>query len=162
MHTTITVPDEIADEVRRFAAFIEADRGRMTPSAAVLAAEDGVADYPLWPDADVIELANAGTTTANYYRAIMNAVLSESKVGEWVSLDDLALWTGIKRTALSAFRTHLYRYVNSHLPEGSSAPFTGAWGADLRPARGREVFYRVSAECASQWERIHPQLEALN
>ncbi|WP_424448560.1 hypothetical protein [Microbacterium arborescens] len=161
MPTSITVPDEIADEVRRFAAFIAADRAavELGPDPVSSSAGDDIADYPLWPDSDVIALANAGTTTASHYRTIMDAVLAQSMAANWVSLDDLASWTGLKRSALSTFRTHLYRYINTHLPEGTVAPFTGAWGTELRPARGREVFYRVSTQCADQWTRIRPSLK---
>ena len=162
MPTTITVPDEIADEVRRFAAFIAADRMRdqNEPDVVTAMLGDNVADYPVWADEDVIALANAGTTTAHNYRAIMDAILAAGKTGQWVSLDDLNAWTGIKRSALSTFRTHLYRYINTHLPDGGRAPFTGAWGTELRPARGREVFYRVSIPCAQQWERVRESLKA--
>lgn len=167
MTTTLTVPDEIADEVRRFAAFVLADRGIGDPTVTQTAlvstqTTDHIADYPLWADEDVIALANAGTSTAGYYRAIMDAIIAHGKAREWVSLDELATWTSIKRSVLSTFRTHLYRYVNSHLGDGSMAPFTGVSGADLRPARGREVFYRISQECAAQWMRIQSELNEVS
>ena len=163
MPTTLVVPDEIADEVRRFAAFVLSDRqvASAVTQAPSATEHDHIPDYPLWDDTDVVALANAGTSTAGYYRAIMDAIISEEKVGEWVSLDDLAQWTSIKRSTLSTFRTHLYRYVNTHLVD-SLAPFTAASGTKLRPARGREVFYRVSRECATQWTRIQSQLKEKN
>lgn len=162
MTTTIEVPDAIADEVRRFAAFVLSDRRDTETQLTAPRADsepDHIADYPLWQDNQVIGLANGDTITAGNYRAIMDAVIARKRVGEWVSLDDLSEWTSIQRSVLSTFRTHLYRYVNSHLGTGHLAPFTREWGENLRPARGREVFYRVSQECAAQWERVRPQLK---
>jgi len=153
----IPVPAEFADEVRRFAAFIAADRAEQAKAPA--RELDGIPDYPLWSDDDVVALANAGTTTAAHFRKIMDAVLERDAVGSWVSIADLAKWTGEKPSAIATFRTHLYRWVNAHMPCGTMAPFTGKPGNELRPPRGREVHYRVSAACAAQWARIQDRLE---
>ena len=158
--THIAIPAAIADEVRRFAAFLLADHGSSAGVAASVRS-DGIPDYPLWDDAAIIALANAGTATAAYYRKIMDAIIANEAVGQWVSLADLALWTEEKRSALSTFRTHLYRWVHAHVGKDALAPFTGASGQNLRPARGREVHYRVSDECAEQWARVHPQMKAI-
>jgi len=88
----------------------------------------------------------------------MDAILSNDAVGQWVTVPRLAEWTGREASAIGIFRTHLNRYKNAHLPEGSAAPFTRASGQDLRPARGREVHYRVSAECAEQWTRLRDRI----
>lgn len=154
----VPVPDSIADEVRRFAAFLIADRDS-DPGMPPLVPFDGISDYPLWEDSAIISLANAGTVTSSYYRKIMDAVIEREAVGQWVSLVDLTEWTKEKRSALSTFRTHLYRWIHSHMPEGTIAPFTAASGQDLRPARSREVFYRVSVSCADQWARVQLELE---
>ena len=156
----VPVPAAFADEVRRFAAFLITDRASGA-TAAISAPFDGIPDYPLWDDTAILALANAGTTTAHYYRKIMDAVIANRAVGQWVSLADLAEWTGEKRSALSTFRTHLYRWVHAHVGEDAKAPFTGANGQDLRPARGREVHYRVSVACAEQWARIESQLKEI-
>lgn len=153
----IAVPSEIAEEVRRFAAFIVADR---TSSPFPRATEfDSIADYPLWPDDDVVALASSGTVTSRIYQRIMNAVIASDKVSQWVSIPELAEMTGQPESVISTFRTHLYRYINAHMPEGSHAPFTRATGQDLRPTRGRGVHYRISAECAEQWERVRSRIE---
>ena len=148
----ITVPAAFADEVRRFAAFLAWERAGSTvlnshPSGAT----DDVPDYPLWPDGLVIQLAKAGTSTAQNYFRIMEAIIAKDKAGVWASIDELAEWTGMKRSEVSAFRTHLYRYIHAHLAPGTVAPFTAVWGTELRPSRGRSVYYRVSKECAAQW-----------
>lgn len=155
---SVPVPAEYADEVRRFAAFLAAERAGDYPTVAA-AVVDGLADYPLWADADVVAFANAGTVTSRIYRRIVDAVLEHGATGRWVSIAELAEWTGQSRSAISTFRTHLYRYINAHMGSGTLAPFTRANGQDLRPARGREVCYRISAECAEQWGRVQSQLE---
>jgi hypothetical protein len=153
----IAVPSAIADEVRRFAAFILADRSAGVVDAHV-PASDGIADYPLWSDDDVVSLAKAGTTTAANYRKIMDAVIDQDAVGKWVSITELAHWTGEKSTVIANFRTQLYRWINAHFPEGKTAPFTAKRGDKLRPPRGRQVHYRVSAACASQWDRVRQRI----
>lgn len=159
MSTTVNVavPIDLADEVRRFVAFLIADRA--AGDSATGEALDLIADYPLWGDADVVALANAGTVTSRVYRKIMDAVAAHDAVAQWVGIAELADWTGQPASVISTFRTHLYRYINSRMPAGTLAPFTRANGQDLRPARGREVYYRVSRECAQQWQRIQPQLK---
>lgn len=159
MSTTVNVPvpTDLADEVRRFVAFLIADRAAGESPQAEPA--DLIADYPLWGDADIVALANAATVTSRIYRKIMDAVLEHDAVAQWVSIAELAEWTGQPASVISTFRTHLYRYINAHMPAGTAAPFTRANGQDLRPARGREVYYRVSRECAQQWQRIQSQLK---
>ena len=154
----VSVPADIADEVRRFAAFVSADRAQSAMHAPT-GQVDGIPDYTLWSDDDVLALANAGTTTAANYRKIMNAVIGHGAVGTWVSIADLVKWTGERPTTIAAFRTHLYRWINAHMPAGTAAPFTGRPGTQLHPPRGREVHYRVSAACAAQWERAQDRLE---
>ncbi len=153
----IDVPAEIADEVRRFAAFLIADRGDPLSLAADVG--DGIPDYPLWPDGQVERFASAPTTTARVYVRIMDAVVEHDAAGQWLSIAELAEWTGQTPSVISTFRTHLYRYINAHLPEGTLAPFTRAAGQDLRPARGREVYYRISPACAEQWTRLRDGIE---
>jgi len=153
---TLPVPVEIADEVRRFAAFLLADRLTVGQRSEPL--YDGISDYPLWPDEDVISLANAGTATSRLYRRIMDAVIAHEAVGMWVSIAELAEWVGERPTLVANFRTQLYRYIGAHLPVGTSAPFTAKRGDKLHPRRGREVHYRVSTACAEQWNRIQLQL----
>jgi len=154
----IPVPADIADEVQRFAAFLIADRGQRGTAPTVSVA-DGIPDYPLWADQDVVALANAGTTTAANYRKIMDAVIAHDAIGTWVSIADLSDWSGEHVNTIKTFRTHLYRWINAHMPAGTAAPFTAKSGTQLRPPRGREVYYRVSAACAAQWERLQPELE---
>lgn len=155
---SIQVRAELADEVRRFAAFIEADRSAATASHSV-ATPDGIADYPLWEDGAIVALARAKTTTASNYFKIMDAIVSQDAVGSWVSIADLEKWTGMKASAIANFRTHLYRWINAHMPAHTLAPFTAKRGDRLSPPRGREVHYRVSAACAEQWARVRHQLE---
>lgn len=157
-YADIQVPAEIADEVRRFAAFVMADRQSATPTTPTT---DGIPDYALWPDDDIVRFASAGTVTSRVYRRIMDATVEHDTVGKWVSIGELAEMTGQPASVVSTFRTHLNRYINAHLPEGTHAPFTRADGQDLRPARGRQVFYRVSKECAAQWTRVQPRIGAL-
>ena len=158
---SITVPAAFADEVRRFAAFLASDRAASaTVDSHPRGSTDDLPDYPLWPDELVIQLAQAGTRTARNYRRVMEEILANDMVGVWTSIDELTEWTGMKRSEVSTFRTHLYRYVHTHLATGTVAPFTGVWGTELRPSRGRSVFYRVSEECAAQWRRVQPTLEA--
>lgn len=154
----VEVPADFADEVRRFTAFLVADRRHagVVPSSTA----DNIADYPLWADEEIVALANSGTVTSRVYRRIMDSV-TEHGVGKWVSIPELAEWTEQPSSVISTFRTHLYRYINAHLPEGTVAPFTRASGQDLRPARGRGVYYRVSQACADQWNRVQPELTAL-
>lgn len=153
----VPVPAEIADEVRRFAAFLLADRSETGSRAESL--YDGIPDYPLWPDEDVIALASAGTATSHLYRRIMDAILKNEATGVWVSIAQLAEWVGERPTLVANFRTQLYRWIGAHLPEGTAAPFTAKRGDKLHPPRAREVHYRVSAPCAEQWRRIQSQLK---
>ncbi len=161
MTTTVNVPvpTEIADEVRRFAAFLMADRAASGSRTESL--YDGIQDYPLWPDEDVISLANAGTATSGLYRRIMDAILARDAVGAWVSIAQLAEWVGERPTLIANFRTQLYRWIGAHLPAGTTAPFTAKRGDKLHPPRGREVHYRVSTACAEQWRRVQPQLKEI-
>ena len=153
----ITVPAAFADEIRRFAAFLAWDRAdSMVLNSHPSGATDDVQDYPLWPDESVIQLAQAGTSTARNYLRIMEAIIANDKAGVWASIDELTEWTGMKRSEVSTFRTHLYRYIHAHLAPGTVAPFTAVWGTELRPSRGRSVYYRVSKECAAQWRRVQP------
>lgn len=154
----VPVPAEIADEVKRFAAFLQADR-TTEPDTSL---DDGITDYPLWPDDEVISLATAWTNTAVLYRQIMDAVVENNAVGRWVTIPQLAEWTGTKPSTIAAFRTHLYRYINAHKPQGTLAPFTAISGTKLRPPRTRSVHYRVSRACAQQWSRVRPTIEATN
>lgn len=155
----VQVPADIAGEVRRFAAFVLAERG--DGFATHEPSFDGIPDYPIWTDAQVTSFATNGTVTSRIYRRIMDSVIDQDAVGRWVSIADIAQWTDQPASVISTFRTHLYRYINAHLPEGTRAPFTRANGQDLRPTRGREVYYRVSQECANQWQRIKPQIGEL-
>lgn len=59
---TIDVPSGIIDEVRRFAAFLIADQPNRLSRTAV--PDDGIPDYPLWPDEQIERFASAPTTTA--------------------------------------------------------------------------------------------------
>lgn len=154
----VPVRAEIADEVRRFAAFIEADRPAAT-AVPTVTPSDGITDYPLWEDDAIVALARASTTTAANYRKLMDAIISNDAVGMWVSIADLEKWTGLKATTIANFRTHLYRWINAHMPASALAPFTAKRGDKLSPPRGREVHYRVSAACAEQWARVQDQLE---
>lgn len=154
---TIDLPVEIAEEVRRFAAFLIADQPNRLSRTYV--PNDGIPDYPLWPDEQVERFASAPTTTARVYVKIMDAVIEHGAAGQWLSIAELAEWTGQAPSVISTFRTHLYRYINAHLPEGTLAPFTRATGQDLRPARGREVYYRISPACAEQWTRLRDGVE---
>lgn len=151
----LPVPLEIADEVRRFAAFILAERQRTSTTPAP---SDGIRDYPLWANEDIVRFATSGTVTSRIYCDIMDAIIAHNAVGQWVTIAELADWTGHARSVIATFRTHLYRYINSRFPKSTLAPFTGMNGQDLRPARGREVHYRVSAECAEQWEQVRTQI----
>lgn len=153
----VPVPTGIADEVRRFAAFLLADRATDGERTALM--YDGIPDYPLWRDEDVVSLANAGTATSRNYRKIMDAVVERQAVGSWVSIPELAEWVGERPTVVANFRTQLYRWVGAHLPMGTKAPFTAKRGDKLLPPRGREVHYRVSAACAEQWARVQDQLK---
>lgn len=157
---SIDVPAPVADEVRRFVAFLVADR--MNPAAHAVSPSDGIPDYPLWPDERIVRFASAPTTTARVYLQIMDAVVEHDAAGRWLSIAELAEWTEQPVSVISAFRTHLYRYINAHLPEGTLAPFTRATGQDLRPARGREVYYRISTECAAQWTRLRDEISNTN
>lgn len=159
----ISVPAAIASEVRRFAAFLELDPSAHKITSAAIAnasvTRPDKPDYPLWADSDVVALANAGTTTASNYRLIMDAIIREDHVGEWVSISQLSEWTGLEYSQIKTFRTHLYRHINSHFADKyTNAPFTGAWGTELSGTRKRIVYYRVSSDCAYQWERIQGEL----
>lgn len=160
---TIEVPARFASQVRQLVAMLKLDPktskvlAKAVADAAVSQSERP--DYPLWDDADVVALANSGTKTATNYRAIMDAVIREDHVDEWVAVSQLSEWTGLQVSEVRIFRTHLYRHIHAHFRgKYSSAPFTGAWGAELAPSRGRVVYYRVSKECAYQWERVQDSL----
>jgi len=154
----VPVRAEIADEVRRFAAFIDADRPATTSSPTV-GTFDGIADYPLWEDDAIVALARARTTTAANYRKIMDAIIANDAAGAWVSIADLEKWTGMKASTIANFRTQLYRWINAHMPASTLAPFTAKRGDKLSPPRGREVHYRASSACLEQWARVQDQLE---
>jgi len=161
--TTIEVPGRFALDLKRFVELLEQSPSySKVISKAIADATISLPDrpdYPLWDDDDVVALANAGSRTAANYREIMDAIIREGRDGEWVSISQLSEWTGLNPAELKAFRTHLYRHIHAHYAgKYSNAPFTGAWGTDLRPSRGRVVYYRVSRECAYQWERIQESL----
>ena len=160
---TIEVPTRLASQVRQLLALLVLDPKASKVLAKAIAdatvSQPDRPDYPLWDDADVIALANAGTKTAANYRSIMDAVIREDHVDEWVAVSQLSEWTGLELSEIRTFRTHLYRHIHAHFKgQYSSAPFTGAWGTDLTPSRGRVVYYRVSKECAYQWLRVQDSL----
>lgn len=158
---SIAVPPEHADEVRRYAAYLQwldRNNAHRPASSEGSTSDDGYPDYPLWADDEVLELANSDTKMSRIYQQIMNAVLEREMVAEWVTIDQISEWTGIERSRVSTFRTHLYRHIHAHFGKDRAAPFTGADGNDLTPRRGRIVLYRVSTECAEQWQRIRARL----
>jgi len=119
---------------------------------------DNIPDYPLWDDDEVIALANAATITATNYRRIMDAIIENGRIGEWISIRELSEWTGITYDKVANFRTQLYRWAHVH--HKASAPFTGTWGP-YAPKGKRVVLYRVSAGCAAQWERVRARFDEL-
>jgi hypothetical protein len=160
----VEVPRKWAPEIRRYLGYLaslppEEISLVPLPAAASLAASElySFDDYPLWDDDEVIALANAGTITAVNYRRIMDAIVENGRVGEWVSIGELSEWTGITYKKAANFRTQLYRWLHAHTHH-QYAPFTGTWGANVQKGK-RVVLYRVSADCAAQWERIRPQLD---
>ncbi|WP_150954484.1 hypothetical protein [Microbacterium testaceum] len=160
---SIEVPARFAAQVAQLVAMLKAHPKVQKELARVIA--DGTVsqpmrpDYPLWDDADIIALANSRTKTAGNYRAIMDAIIREDHVDEWVAVSQLSEWTGLEVSEVRAFRTHLYRHIHAHFGgKYADAPFTGAWGTELSPSRGRAVYYRVSKECAYQWERVQDSL----
>lgn len=161
---TIEVPARFASQVGQLVAMLMVDPKASKVLAKAIAdatvSQPEHPDYPLWDDADVVALANSGTKTAANYRAIMDAVIREDHVDEWVAVSQLSEWTGLEVSEVRTFRTHLYRHIHAHFRgKYSSAPFTGAWGTELAPSRGRVVYYRISKDCAYQWERVQDSLD---
>lgn len=160
---SIEVPARFAAQVTQLVVLLKGDP-KAPKALAKLIADTTVSqpmrpDYPLWDDADVIALANSQTKTARNYRDIMDAIIREDHVDEWVAVSQLSEWTGLTVSEVRTFRTHLYRHIHAHFRgKYAKAPFTGAWGTELSPSRGRVVYYRVSKECAYQWERVQDLL----
>lgn len=111
-------------------------------------------DFPLWEDAEVAAFAGAGTTTAKNYATIMNTVVDNNRVGEWLSIDDLAELTRMKRSEISTFRTHMYRYVHIVFGQEGQPPFSTTMGTEIKSKGDRVVYYWVSEACAEQWCRV--------
>lgn len=152
----LPVPVEHVPQVMRFIADLTAPHEPASPRVA--AAPEASLDDAVWSDEDLVEFANKDLATARNYRRIMGALAERE--GEWMSIDEIAVATGLSRDVVKAFRTQMYRHIHAHYSY-ERAPFPGAWGADLVPRRDQVVWYRASAAQAEQWRRIQPKLDEL-
>jgi hypothetical protein len=149
MTPQLSVPDRWFGEVERYLQFLIASE----QNSEALAPGDETADYPLWADEDLIALRNAGTSTAKNMSRIVDSVIRSGRIGEWISIPEIADLSGIPEKTIRNVRTQLYRYINSRFAPGTLAPFTAIRGEKLRPAKSREVYYRLSSDFAEQWRR---------
>ena len=135
----------------------------MTPSIqsspmATASAEAPDFNTTTWSDEDVLDFANKDIETARIYRRIMEALTEPAFIDKWVSIDDVSAATGLERSVVKAFRTHLYRHLHKYYTY-KHAPFPAANGEELIPKRKPVVWYRVSAAHAAQWDRVRPYLK---